>query len=110
MNAVEKAVLGEQAGDAAPRLLIRSSTGIDAGRWFRRTPLLLAVMEDEVVVFAGSRRKYACRIGFDSCRESRYDHGARALVLAPAEGLEHRHVGMSVSDALRVLRLLGVEA
>jgi len=59
MNSVEKAVLRAEAGDTTPRLVIRSATRIDAGRWWRRTPLLLAVMEGELVVFAGARRRYA---------------------------------------------------
>ena len=108
MNSVEKAVLREEVGDATPRLVIRSTTRIDAGRWWVRTRLLLAVMEEELVVFAGARRKYACRIGFDDCSRSIYDHGSRELVLAPAEGLAYQRVGMSVSDALRVLHLIGV--
>jgi len=110
MNAVEKAVLREEVGDTAPRLVIRSTTRIDAGRWWRRARLFLAVMEDDLVVFAGARRKYACRIGFDECRHSVYDHGSRELVLAPAEGLDFKRVGMSVSDALRILHLIGVAA
>ena len=110
MNSVERAVLREEIGDATPRLVIRSNTRVDTGRWWWRTPLLLAIMEGELVIFAGARRKYACRIGFDSCSRSVYDHGSRELVLAPAEGLEYRRVGMSVSDALRVLHLIGVAA
>jgi len=110
MNAVEKAVLHAEVGDSMPRLVIRSNTRIDTGRWWWRSPLLLAVMEEELVIFAGARRRYACRIAFDSCRQSVYDHGSRELVLAPVEGLEHKRVGMSVSDALRVLHLIGVAA
>ena len=110
MTSVESAVLRDEAGEGTPRLLIRSMTSVDAGRWLRRTPLLLAVMEKELVVFAAARRRYSCRVKFLDCRESSYDHSTGELSIAPAEELTFKRVAVSPSDALRVLRLLGVVA
>lgn len=110
MNSVESAVLRDEVGESKPRLLIRSRTRVDAGRWWRRTPLHLAVMESELVVFAGARRRYACSIPFEDCSESSYDHGTGELSIAPAEELTFKRIQVSPSDALRVLRIIGVVA
>ena len=54
MNALEQQLLDTTAGGRAPRLAMRTRTRIDAGRWWRPTPVWLCVLEDEVVLLAGT--------------------------------------------------------
>jgi len=108
MNAVEQAVLEHEVGDVAPRLCIRSGTRIDGGRWWRRVPVWLLVLDDEVVLLAAGRRRFVGRIPFTEAGESHYDHQKGVLVLAPCEGLPVNHVAVNVSDAIRVLRFMGL--
>ena len=109
MNEVEQAVLEHEVGEVSPRLCIRSDTRIDGGRWWRRVPLWLLVLDDELVLLAAGRRRFVGRIPFTKAGESRYDHQKGELVIAPCEGLPVNHVAMKASDAIRVLRFIGLD-
>jgi hypothetical protein len=109
MNKVEQAVLRHTYGDGAPRLSLRTSTRVDAGRWWRSAPLWLLVFDDSLLLLAADRRRYIEEIPFSDAAESYYCHQTGELVLAPCEAVTVRHVKMKASQAIRVLRLLGVE-
>ena len=109
MNDVEQAVLKHEVGEVSPRLCIRSATRIDAGHWCRRVPLWLLVLEDELVLLAAGRRRFVARVPFAEANESHYDHQAGALVIAPCEDLPVNQVAMKTSEAVRVLRCLGID-
>ena len=109
MNDVEMAVLRQDIGEVSPRLSIRSVTRIDAGLWCRRVPLWLLVLDRELVLLAAGRRRYVGRVPFEAASGSHYDHQTAALVIAPVEDLPFNQVAMTVADAVRVLRCLGIE-
>ncbi len=103
MNARERQLLHEAAGDTPPRFTLRTGTRVDTGRWTRRTPLWLCVMENELVVLAVGRRRYLQRRPLEDCRRSHYNAARGGLVIAPAEGLRFPCLDMPASDALKAL-------
>lgn len=107
MNDIEKTVLDEVTGGTEPRLCLRTKTGIDAGRWWRKTPLWLCVTDDMLIVFAVARRHYIQCAPLPACQQSRYCHATGQLVIEPVEELEYDRLAMSPADALRVLDAMG---
>ncbi len=99
-------------GAAEPRLKVRSKTRIDTGRWWRSSPLWLCVTDDELVLFAASRRKYLQRLPITDCRDSHYCHITGELVIEAAVEMRFSRFVMPPTDALRVLDALegGVSA
>ena len=107
MNDIEKAVLDEVTGGIEPRLCLRTNTRVDAGRWWRRSPLWLCVTGDQLVVLAVARRHYVQYAPLSACAGSHYCHASGELVIEPVEELEFDHLAMSPADALRALSAMG---
>jgi hypothetical protein len=108
MTEQELALLAEHAGDNQPRLCVKAKRGIDAGKWWRRTPVWLCVMADELVMFAVSRRRYIASLPLSDCSESYYSPASGELIVEPEEQLEISRFAMSAKDALSVLKYLKV--
>jgi hypothetical protein len=106
INGLERLLFEETLCDSEPRLLQRTRTTVDTGRWWRRSPLWLCVTPEEVLLFAVGRRRYLERIPVDECRASFYNHATGELVLAPAETPRFRCLRMKPSEALRVLAVI----
>lgn len=106
MTDLEEQLLAEEIGDAAVRLRICTDTRIDAGRWWRRTPVWLCLAGDELIVLAVARRRYVQRVPIADCSESAYCHGTGELLIGPTEDLRISRLGMSPSDALTLLKEL----
>jgi hypothetical protein len=106
LNPLEQTLLHEAVGNAEPLALTCSHTRIDTGRWWRTSPLWLAVMQGEIIVFAVGRRRYLERIPVAGCDASFYNHATGELVFSPAESLRFRQLRMKPSEALRILPLL----
>lgn len=109
MNRLEERLLREEVGDAKPVLCIRSATRIDAGRWWRRTPVWLCVMEDELVMLAVARRRYIDAIALEDCQATRYCHASGELVIEPGEDLMFNRFALSLTEALELMRAMGLE-
>lgn len=105
---LEEELLQLTLGDTGmpPRLCIRSRLRIDAGRWWRGTPLWVCATDAVLVLLAVARRKYVESVPLASCRTSRYDASTGELVLAPAEGLAFARIRMAPRDALAVLKFI----
>lgn len=103
MNALEHAVLMTETDGAKPRLSVRSATRVDAGRWWRRTPLWVCVTEHDVVVLAAARRRYVQRLPLSECQASHYCHTTGELVIEGSDDLQFSRLAMSPVDGLRVL-------
>lgn len=106
MNALESALLHELTGGAGPKLLMRTRTRIDAGCWWRRTPVWLCVTGDELVLFAVARRRYVGRVPLAACHASHYSHASGELVISPCESLRIKRLSLTPREALDVLDLL----
>ncbi|HLP78149.1 MAG TPA: hypothetical protein VK327_14675, partial [Candidatus Paceibacterota bacterium] len=106
MNELERMLLAEAAGNAKARLVLRTGTRADTGRWWKPSPVWLCVTNDEAIVLSVSRRRHLERIRIAECGTSSYNHATGELFLAPAESLRFRNLRMKPSDALRVLSLL----
>ena len=106
MNRLEQQLLREETGDAEPRLCLRSRARIDAGRWWRRTPVWLCVMENELCMLAVARRRYVARIALSDCTASHYNHATGELVIVPGESLRFSRFPVSPREALRILSFL----
>jgi hypothetical protein len=106
MNAIESALLKELTGGAEPKLLLRTRTRIDAGRWWRRTPVWLCVTATELILFAVARRRYTERVPLDACHASRYAHATGELVIDPTESLRIKRLSLTPREALDALDLL----
>lgn len=106
MNELEQQLLHEETGSAEPRLVVCSTTRIDTGRWWRRTPLWLCVVADELVMLAVSRRRYVARLPLDACAGTHYCHTTGELVVEPGEELTYRRFRVTPREALSVLRVM----
>ena len=106
MNELEEKLLREETGGADPRLCIRTGTRIDAGRWWRRTPVWLCVVGDELILLAVARRRYFERVALADCQASHYSHATGELVVGPTERLRVHRLVLSPREALGVLDFL----
>lgn len=106
MNDLESALLEEITNGEEPRLLIRTRTRIDAGRWWRPTAVWLCITARELILFAVARRRYTERIPLSDCINSHYAHSSGELVIDPAEALHMKHVKLSPREALDTIDFL----
>ena len=106
MNPLEQQLLKETAGDAAPRLTLRTRTRIDTGRWWRSSPLWLCIMPGEIILLAVGRRRHLERIPLAACRASHYNAATGELVIAPADNLRFPRLALAPTEALRALKLI----
>ena len=110
MDNKERELLNEEAGEEIePRLSLRSQTKVDTGGWFGSTPLWLAVSEDEIFVLAAGKRPYFERVSQQDCTESRYNPATGEIIIAPAEGLICNQLAFPPSEAIELLKILGIE-
>jgi hypothetical protein len=103
MTPLEKTLLLEACDGREPQLLIRTRTRVDAGRWWRSTPLWLGVDGANLFLLAVARRKYLERVPIADCHQSRYCHSSGLLMISPTERLGINHVALTPGDAIRVL-------
>ena len=108
MNELEQQLLQETTGGAEPRLVVRTRTCIDTGRWWRRTPVWLCIMADELLMLAVSRRRYVARMPLDVCTGTHYCHTTGELVVEPGEKLTYNRFRVTPREALELLRAMGV--
>lgn len=108
LGARERLLLAAEKLDApgVMSLCVRSRLRIDAGRWWRKTPVWVGLTQDELVLFAVARRRYLERIPLAACRKSHYAHTTGELVLAPVEGAAFSRIAMSPRQAIAILRLM----
>lgn len=108
MTPLETSLLLEACGGREPRLLQRTRTRVDAGRWWRTSPLWLAIDGNDLVLFAVARRKYLERVPLADCHTSRYIHSSGQLTISPTETLRIHQISLSPGEALLVLDAMGV--
>jgi hypothetical protein len=106
MNTLESALLDELIDGAKPKLLLRSNTRIDAGRWWRRTPVWICITSNELILLAVARRQYVERVPLSLCISSHYAPVTGELVIDPADSLRIKHLALTPRQALDVLAFL----
>ncbi len=106
MNPLEKKLLYEETGGTEPRLCVRTGTRIDAGRWWRKTPVWLCVFDKELLILAVARRRHAERIAIADCQASRYNHATGELVIEEGGKLRFKRFALTPREALDVLAIL----
>lgn len=106
MNPTESALLKELTEGAEPKLLLRTRTRIDAGRWWRRNPVWLCITANELILFAVARRRYAERAPLADCQASHYAHATGELVIDPTETLRIKRLSLTPREALNALDFL----
>lgn len=106
MNKLEQQLLATRTNDAELRLSLRTGTYIDAGRWWRRTPLWICLTDDDVIVLAAARRHFVERFPIEECQGSHYCHTTGELVIEAGDDLKFSRLAMSPVDALQVLGLI----
>ena len=106
MNELESALLKELTGGAEPKLLLRTRTRIDCGRWWRRTPVWLCITGSELILFAVARRRYTERVPLTDCLDSHYAHTTGELVIDPTESLRIKRLALTPREALNFLDFL----
>jgi len=106
MTPTESALLTELTGGTEPKLLLRTRTRIDCGRWWRRTPVWLCVTGTELILFAVARRRYVDRVPLSECRASHYAHSTGELVIDPTETLRIKRLSLTPREALNALDFL----
>jgi hypothetical protein len=110
VNELETQLLRETAGSDKPSLTIRTRAKIDAGRWWRKTPLWLCVVGDELVMLAVARRHYAEKIAIAECPESHYNPATGELVIEPGENLRFNRFAMSPREAIQALKIINPQS
>jgi len=106
MTSLESALLTELTAGAGHKLLLRTRTRIDCGRWWRKTPVWLCITKTELVLFAIARRRYSERVPLTDCRNSHYAPSSGKLVIDPAESLRIKQLSLTPREALNALELL----
>jgi hypothetical protein len=106
MTPTESALLKELTGGAEPKLLLRTRTRIDCGRWWRRNPVWLCITADELLLFAVARRRYNERVPIADCHASHYAHTTGELVIDPSGSLRINRLSLTPREALNVLDFL----
>lgn len=106
MNPTESALFHQLTGGAEPKFLLRTRTRIDAGRWWRRTPVWLCVLGNELILFAVARRRYFERVPLADCHASHYAHASGELVIDPSQSLRIKRLVLSPREALDTLDFL----
>jgi hypothetical protein len=106
MTQIESALLKELTGGAEPKLLLRTRTRIDAGRWWRSNPIWLCITVDELILFAIARRRYTERVPLADCQASHYAHSTGELVIDPTESLRIKRLSLTPREALNALDFL----
>lgn len=106
MNQLESALLTELTGGAEPKLLLRTRTRIDCGRWWRTTPVWLCITDSELILFAVARRRYTERVPLADCSTSYYAPSNGTLVINPTESLRIKHLSLTPREALNALSFL----
>ena len=109
MNELERQLLRDTVGESGPRLVVRSRTRIDTGRWWWPTPAWLCVMADELVMLSVSRRHYVARLPLADCRQTHYSHGSGELVIDPGEELMFDRFRVTPREALAVLKAMRLD-
>jgi hypothetical protein len=110
VNELELQLLRETGGDKEPTLTIQSQVKIDAGRWWRKTPLWLCVVGHDLVLLAVARRRYAEKIAIADCLDSHYNAATGELVIAPAENLRFDRIKVSPRQAIQLLKFLNPQS
>lgn len=106
LSAAESALLNEALAGQTPRLLLRSSTRVDTGRWLCKSPLWLCVTQTQILLLAASKRRYLQRLPLSDCKASQYCHTSGALLLQPSETWRFNTIQLPPADALMVLKHL----
>ena len=107
MNDRERTILSAETDGAEPKLVVRSNTRVDTGRWWRRSRLWVCVTDSSVVLLAAARRCYVQRVPIADCKGSYYCHTTGQLVIEAGEDLQFSRIAMSPVTALRVLHAMG---
>ena len=108
MNPPEQQLLRELCGPVEPVLCLRTATRVDTGRWWKRSPLWLCIVGNELLTLAVARRRFVGRIPLAECANSHYHHASGQLVIAPGESLPVSRFSMPLRDALRMLTHLQI--
>jgi len=106
LNEREQLLLESEAGSSEPRLKLCTDTQIDVGLWWRKRPLWLCVLEDEILILAVGRRRYSERVSIADCQNSHYNPTSGELVIEPSDALRFPRLKMPSSQALNVLKFL----
>jgi hypothetical protein len=106
MTQLESALLTELTNGAEPKLLLRTRTRIDCGRWWRSTPVWLCITASELILFAVARRRYTDRVALADCLDSHYAHTTGELVIDPTESLRIKRLALTPREALSAIEFL----
>lgn len=103
MTEAIKQLLLAQSGGREPRLVVRTGTRVDTGRWLRRSALWLCLTDDRLMMLAASRRAYCQSMPLTDAADSWYCHTTGQLVIEPNDSLRFNRLDMTPAQALSVL-------
>jgi hypothetical protein len=92
--------------DADVRMVVRTGGRVDVGSWFRNARIWMWVLGEELVLIAAGwagPNPYVQRVEFSQLQESIYNHVTDQLVLAPAEDVPVKALGMPPTKGYQVL-------
>jgi hypothetical protein len=103
-------LLQAETGGAEPRLCLRTGTRIDAGRWWRRSPVWICITDRELIMLAVARRRLFARVALRDIQASRYHPPTGELVIEPGESLPLQRFKLPLRDALQVLQFINIDS
>jgi len=103
MNAAERQLFEAALGDQQPKLVVRTQTRIDTGKWLGRSAVWLCVTGQQVVLFAVKKRHWIERASLADAEASWYCHVTGELVIEPTDQLTFGRLKLSPTEALGVL-------
>jgi hypothetical protein len=89
-----------------PALVVRSATRMDVGHWLGKAPLCVAVVADELVLFAPGKRPFIARVPIVQLSESQYNHVTGELLLAPAPSALVRRLNVPPVEGRKLLEAI----
>ena len=111
LDTKEQKLLKEEAGvDIAPLLSLRSQTKVDTGGWLGSKPVWVCVTSDELFLVAAGRRPFFERVSLQDCAGSHYNAATGEVVLSPTEALMCNQLALLPTEAMELLKAMGIEA
>lgn len=110
MTKDERAMLDGLRGGREPARLLRTRTRVDVGEWcnpwWGGAPLWLAIIGDEIVVFAHGKRPYVERLPMAGLGGSRYNAVTSELVLAASQATALRRLKVPPVEGWQVVEYM----
>ena len=103
MSAKERAWVLEVVGKTRIVGVFLTRTRVDVGHWLTRGRIWALAAREELILVASGKHPFVERVAYSRLRASLYNHLTGELVLAPAETLTAKKLGVRPLEGLQLL-------